>query len=220
MLPYPLSVPVSGFPLPLAKYLAELVDGKGRIRPADPIEIDGDLGRFISVAAISKFRPSFAHWILSLSEDAKALRERYLRRLVCRFVRLQIGGLPWNRVAYVAYFHERAQGCDIHVLIAKECLFTGRLLPLFGNKKADYKVLNVWRRFENLATGLTDPGDLWCRRYFSPIPKAYTPTQRRLFRALDLKATEKIRSGEIRSHADLLFFFIARGMPSCRPAPI
>jgi hypothetical protein len=200
-------VPVRGACYDAARYLAELLTALGKLRPVAPVKISGSLSRFLAVAIASFFWPTYLSVVLSYSENRRDLSLPKLVSHVNSCVRLLTGGLPSCRYAFVAFLHERENGFDIHILLAKRDLMTGLCLPLWSATKNEYRLMRIWRRLINLRDNLSDPEDPWRRRFLVRIPPGLTRAQREEFRLLDYEVTVAITSGEIRNRRDICLFF-------------
>jgi hypothetical protein len=196
-----------GFVTDACRYLKGGVSANGQTRLSAPEFIGGDEERLLQVAGCSKSNFPYSSITLSSNDDLAKVGKKWVRKITRRFVRRLTGNIHPSRFAWVAYLHERKGGFDVHIIIAKDDLWTHRPLPLWSATKGEIEDLNIARRLTNLVMNLGDPDDPWRKRYLSRIPKCLKPQTKHEFRTMDLEVTELAGEGIVRNQADIVEHF-------------
>ena len=196
-----------GFVTDACRYLRGDVDSNGQTRQSTPEFIGGDEERLLQVAGCSKSNFPYTSVTLSSNDPLPKGGKKWVRKITRRFVRRLTGNIHPSRFAWVAYLHERKAGWDVHVVLAKDDLWTHRPLPLWSATKEEIEDLNLACRLTNLVMNLSDSEDPWRKRYLSRIPKGLSRQTKHEFRTTDLEVTEMAGEGLLRTQADIVEHF-------------
>lgn len=210
-------LPIKQSPEASVSYLEGNISAKGVRRASAPKALHGDSNRWLRVVGASNLKNPFLSAVLSFSEDSQALGE-LPSQATEEFFELLTGGVEPERVCWFSIQHQRENGMDVHVFIAKNDLYSGRQIPLWSGSEAEVEGLGWWRRKFNLEHGLADPNDPWRRKFharfggrdttenvpeLSPKGGRYDTDLREECVRLDAEVVELCAAGLIRTREDL-----------------
>ena len=192
-------------------YVTGKIDSRGRPRPRDPQILGGSVDRFKAAVEYSSLRFPFHSVVLSYWENSDSVDPVQMVRHARDFAKLLRGGLPEDRLPWLAVGHSRADGCDTHILQAKTDLLTHRPVSTWCNTADEKQLFNTWRRQTNLECDLFDPDDRWHLPFRAEPPDDLSTQDRKDFRAANLSQIVIASEGWIDGREDLFTCFLSRG---------
>jgi hypothetical protein len=198
--------------LSVVAYLLRDTDWKGEPRPAPPEVVYGDPDRFDQSLRAANYSQQYMSGELTWGENEEDVgRDRYMP-VLHEFLHLLTGGQRLRDFSILAVLHKRLKGFDIHFVLSRLNLRSGRQFRFFRNTPHDREMFNTWRRIQNLMYGWTDPEDPECADLRSrPSRYERSSDQRDAHTKLDDTVVELVRNGSICSREDIVNLLKEKG---------
>ncbi len=167
---------------------------------AKPMVVSGDPKGVMAAVNFIVGRSKFVSGVLSFAESKVSLK--VLRQIIKEHLVVLFPGVDPREVAYTYILHRDKGRVELHYIIAKVHLLTGKRLGGYLHR-IDRKRLRLWIQTVNDRFGFADPNDPCRWRLYSPAnrnsPKSRLEKQTLLLEGLGRMAM----AGAVRNRADI-----------------